>query len=212
MLLFLISGDILFKSIALACILLQAVVIVRLLIRQKKLKEGHNEKEEMAFLAEQAKKLKESELENLHLAMQLKEQELIYHTLQSADLKNVNKSIQDKMAAFQFRFQKKRDQEEFSIALAEIGRNVAPDPMGDFELLFKQMHRGFYEKLLERSTQLTKVELQVCALLRLNLSSKDIARLVNLSPASIDVTRSRVRKKLGLDSNANLTNFLIMLG
>jgi DNA-binding CsgD family transcriptional regulator len=57
---------------------------------------------------------------------------------------------------------------------------------------------------------LTHSELQICALIRLNFSSKDIARLVTLSVATIDSTRSHIRKKLNLDVKDNLTTFLMI--
>jgi len=73
------------------------------------------------------------------------------------------------------------------------------------------MHHGFYEKLLEISPQLSRSELQLCALLRMNLPSKEIASLLFLSLSTIDQKRHQIRKKLGLESNQSLNNFLINL-
>jgi DNA-binding CsgD family transcriptional regulator len=106
---------------------------------------------------------------------------------------------------------RKKDQDEFRQVISEIGFSVRSDATGDFDNLFRQMHHEFYDRLLEACPQLSKAELQVCALLRLNLSSKDIAQIISLTPASIDVTRSRIRKKLGLEPSMNLTNYLIRL-
>ncbi len=58
---------------------------------------------------------------------------------------------------------------------------------------------------------MSKTELQVCALLRLNLSSKDIARLTNLNITSVEMTRHHIRKKLKLEQGENLTAFLITI-
>ena len=91
-------------------------------------------------------------------------------------------------------------------------RDAQRDPLGYFEVSFSCMHSCFFENRLAVSTNLSKAELQICALLRLNLSSKDIARLLNLAVASIDVTRSHIRKKLGLEQNQSLTSYLIMMG
>ena len=62
-----------------------------------------------------------------------------------------------------------------------------------------------------RCSTLSRVELQVCSLLRINLSTKDIARLLNISVDSVDMNRHRIRTKLGLDPKDNLTGFLITL-
>ena len=193
-------------------LLLLAMVIYLLLIRSKRTNQKRFEAEQKMKIAEQEKKLGESAMENLRLAMLLNEQDLIYHTLQNADLNKTNQSMREKMAEFKFRFQKKRDQDQFSNLLAGMQRDAQKDPLGDFEVMFSRMHGGFFEKLLAVCPELSKAELQICALLRLNLSSKDIARLLNLAVASIDVTRSHIRKKLGLEQNQSLTSYLIMMG
>lgn len=90
-------------------------------------------------------------------------------------------------------------------------RDASKSPMNDFEVVFKQIHGGFYEKLLALSPDLTRSELQVCALLRLNLSSKGIAQIANLSPSTVVITRHHIRKKLNLDPKESLTSYLIQL-
>ncbi len=158
------------------------------------------------------KVVKEKDIENLRLEMQIKEQELVFHTLLGLDLSKLTKSISAKLEPFQIRFSKKREQEDFAQVLSEIKRDSEKDPMNNFEVLFRQMHGNYYEKLLKICPDLTRSELQLCALLRLNLSTKDIARIIHLTVASIDVTRSKIRKKLGLDQGQSLTSYLIALG
>jgi tetratricopeptide (TPR) repeat protein/DNA-binding CsgD family transcriptional regulator len=191
--------------------LVLALVITWLLSRSRRVKHLHLEAEQKMHLAEHERQISEKSIENLHLAMQLKEQELIYHTLQNADLTLLNRSIREKLSDFQLRFQKKRDQEEFNNILGEIQRDANQDPLNDFEVLFRQMHGDFYEKLMKACPDMSKAELQICALLRLNLSSKDIARLVNLTVSSVDVTRSHIRKKLALEQNQSLSGYLMKL-
>ena len=50
---------------------------------------------------------------------------------------------------------------------------------------------------------------KLCAYLRLNLNSKEIAPLMGISVRSVEVSRYRLRRKLGLDSEENLTGFLL---
>jgi len=145
----------------------------------------------------------------IQMELQMKEQDLMYHALLITEMKQVNKSIGEKLSPFQYKFPRKKDQDDFLQTLLEIIRDTARDPMEDFEAMFRQMHGGFYEKLLGCCPELTRSELQICALLRMNLSSKDMARLTNLSVSTIDVTRHRIRKKLSVDPQASLTGFLI---
>ena len=79
----------------------------------------------------------------------------------------------------------------------------------EFEVRFKQVYSTFYEKLRIDFPDLTPSELKLCALLRLNLSTKEICELSGQRPSSLDVARYRLRKKLGLsNSPVNLVTFL----
>ena len=78
----------------------------------------------------------------------------------------------------------------------------------EFEHWFRQVHTGFYSTLRENFPELSESELKVCALLRLKMSSKDIARVMNVQPPSVDIYRHRIRKKLDLTGDDNLSSFL----
>lgn len=145
------------------------------------------------------------------LEVQLKQQEMMYQSIKQADLIQINKSIRERLNPFSIKIQKKKDQEDFEKLLDEISSSANMSSLNDFDSIFKQMHGDFYEKLLLNAPDLTPAELQMCALLRINLSSKEIARLMNLSKATIDLTRHYIRQKLNLDSSQNLTSYLIVL-
>ena len=78
----------------------------------------------------------------------------------------------------------------------------------EFEHWFRQVHTGFYSTLRENFPELSESELKVCALLRLKMSSKDIARVMNVQPPSVDIYRHRIRKKMDLQGDENLASFL----
>jgi tetratricopeptide (TPR) repeat protein len=79
----------------------------------------------------------------------------------------------------------------------------------EFELRFKQVHDNFYTRLLEKCPELSHSELKLCALLKLNLSTKEISELSGQQPATIDVARYRLRKKLGISkSQVDLVSYL----
>jgi PAS domain S-box-containing protein len=81
----------------------------------------------------------------------------------------------------------------------------------EFESRFENVYESFYQKLTSLYPDLTPGERKLCALLRLNLSSKDIAALTFQNSQSIDVARYRLRKKLNLSQEENLTDFLMSL-
>lgn len=78
-----------------------------------------------------------------------------------------------------------------------------------FELHFNQIHQDFLKRLRDDFPQLTHRDIKLCAYLRLNLSSKEIAPLLNLSIRGIETSRYRIRKKMDLDQDVNLTEFIL---
>lgn len=77
---------------------------------------------------------------------------------------------------------------------------------------FDQVHSNFLKKLKEHWPDLTPTELKMAAYLRLNLTSKEIAHLMNISIRGVETGRYRLRKKLGLTSNdTSLYDFLMSM-
>lgn len=77
-----------------------------------------------------------------------------------------------------------------------------------FQDNINKINHEFMARLQEIYPDLTLNEQQICALLRLQLTTKEIATVKNISPDSVKVLRHRLRKKMKLDSNTNLTKFL----
>ncbi len=78
-----------------------------------------------------------------------------------------------------------------------------------FRANFDRIHENFFRNLHVKYPELTSNDLRFCAYLRLNLSSKDIAHLMNISLKGVEVGRYRIRKKIGLPSSKSLTEFMI---
>jgi DNA-binding response OmpR family regulator len=77
-----------------------------------------------------------------------------------------------------------------------------------FESQFRDVHTGFYERLDARHADLTPTEKKICTFLKMNLNTKEIAVLLHSTPASIEVTRSKIRKKIGLEHFQSLTEYI----
>jgi len=181
-------------------------------IREKELELTLSRQKEDALKIENAAldlAAKESEQKALEARLELQDQELIYQSLKQIYYSQLTNTIKDKLGPFQFKLSRKKDQEIFENALEEVCREASHDPLAEFEQIFLQMHRGFYEKITEINPDISRSELQLCALLRMNLPSKEIASLLFLSLSTVDQKRHQIRKKLGLESNQNLNNFLI---
>ncbi|NQV15882.1 hypothetical protein HQ531_10530 [bacterium] len=81
----------------------------------------------------------------------------------------------------------------------------------EFEKWFTEVHTDFYNILREEHQDLSQREIKVCALLRLNLLTKEIAGLLNVQPATIEIYRHRIRKKMKMDPEENLNLYLSQL-
>lgn len=93
-----------------------------------------------------------------------------------------------------------------------IDRNLADEHSWDiFESNFNDVHDYFFKKLLESYPNLTSGDLKLAAYLRMNLSSKEIAQLLNITVRSVELKRYRLRGKLTLPTEQNLNEFLIKI-
>jgi hypothetical protein len=80
-----------------------------------------------------------------------------------------------------------------------------------FEANFERAHEKFLKTLKDSYRDLTPSDLRLCAFLHMNLSSKEIAPLLGISVRGVENHRYRLRKKLNLDADGNLTDFIIRL-
>jgi len=78
-----------------------------------------------------------------------------------------------------------------------------------FEYHFDKVHGDFLSRLTIEFVDLTPGEQKLCAFLRLKMDTKEIANLMGISLRGVEVARYRLRKKLGLDKNQNLSKFIL---
>ncbi len=81
----------------------------------------------------------------------------------------------------------------------------------EFETRFNELNEGFISRLTERYPSLSPAEIRLCALLRLQMSTKEIAEMLNRSPRTIEYTRNSVRKKMDLQTGDNLVHYLLKI-
>ena len=96
-------------------------------------------------------------------------------------------------------------------------QKVINDGMSDerdwnlFESSFNEAHESFFKKLKAQHPDLVPNDLKLCAYLRMNMSSKEMASLLNISLRGVEIRRYRLRKKLNLEHDKNLVEFLMEL-
>ena len=97
----------------------------------------------------------------------------------------------------------------FNYIVGKIDENISnQDDWQIFETNFERAHEQFFAKIKEKYPDLTSGDLRLCAYLRMNLSSKEIAPLLAISVRGVENHRYRLRKKLGLDHDDMLSDII----
>ncbi len=96
--------------------------------------------------------------------------------------------------------------------IKNIDQNLIEDDSWDqFAIHFDQVHGDFFKKLAQRDFKLTPQETKLAAYLRMNMSSKEIANLMNISVRGVELARYRLRKKIQLERDQNLVEYLMSI-
>ncbi len=94
--------------------------------------------------------------------------------------------------------------------LKMVNKHLAHDnSWNDFDLYFESINKNFYTRLKQTYPDISANDLKICALIKLNLSIKEMASILNISPDSVKTARYRLRKKLQLATEDNLTDFIL---
>ena len=91
-----------------------------------------------------------------------------------------------------------------------ISKNInESDSWTAFKDAFDNADKDFLKKIKQTHPLLTPNDLRMCAYLRLNLSSKEIAPLLNISVRSVEIKRYRLRKKMDLQHEQGLVEYIL---
>lgn len=149
--------------------------------------------------------------ENLKSELEFKNQELTsftYHLVNKNELINEIKSALQKLEK-KFQDLPEIKKEIKSVyKLTEQNSNIDQD-WENFVQSFDQVHANFFKRLTDEFGDLSPNDYKMCTYLRMNLTSKEIASLMNISIRSVETNRYRLRKKLGLEPETNLVQFLM---
>ena len=155
-------------------------------------------------------KANELERQNLEQAVEIKNQELTTNVLYLVQKNELISGIIKKLYDLKIVLTgEKAEAVGYIISELKIGLNTGN--WEEFEMRFQQVNSEFYTRLSDRYPQLTPNERRLCALLRLNMSTKEIMAMTGQNAKSVEMARHRLRKKLDIEQADNLVNFFMKI-
>lgn len=152
-----------------------------------------------------------SENQALHNAVEMKRQEVMNVALSIVEQRDYLESLNNMVVTLT----KTDDIQEKERIIAELRsslqQRLSYDRDVDSQYFYAQaesLHEDFNAKLSENFPNMTQQERRLATLLRLGFSSKYIATLMNITPKSVEISRYRLRQKLGLSKGDNLVNYI----
>ena len=152
-----------------------------------------------------------SENQALHNAVEMKRQEVMNVALSIVEQREFLESLRETVK----KLEKAEDDKERDRLIAELSSSIKQrlsyESDVDSQYFYAQaesLHEDFNAKLSENFPNLTQQEKRLATLLRLGFSSKYIATLMNITSKSVEISRYRLRQKLGLKKGDNLVNFI----
>ncbi|EAY26546.1 tetratricopeptide repeat protein [Microscilla marina] len=155
------------------------------------------------------KLLKEQQLQS---QLEAKSKELTSHALHVIQKNKMLEELKDKLRTLKQQHKKGELTDvgkQIQQVINRINYSFSQDKdWKDFKKVFEEVHQDFFVKLQRQHPGLTPAETRLCALLKLNLSSKDISTIMGISTDSLRIARYRLRKKLQLPKEVKLHNFV----
>lgn len=161
----------------------------------------------------QRSKAKKRVIENELLVKQLEEKnkELTSNAIQMLKTKEFIQSTHKELNQLEIRDDKSASKKMLSKIIADLKKGTQNFDEKEFEKILIETDGEFYRRLLKKIPNLSKNEIRLCTFLKMNLSSKEISGITQQSVHSIDMARSRLRKKLELNPETNIASFLMQL-
>lgn len=173
-------------------------------LRQKQLLEETKKDLELKALAIEKENV---ELRNTNLRNDIdaRNRELATSTMNMITKNKTLTTIKEKLIAL-------NSSSNLDAIIKEIDKNISSkEDWNFFETAFNHADKDFFKKVKKAHPELTTNDLKLCVYLRLNMTSKEIAPLLNISHRSVEIKRYRLRKKINLDKSVNLNNYFMNL-
>lgn len=213
---------------SLIAFILYGVAIILLLIlfgwilkRRFEVAKRRNEKEQEEVFRRKEEKLQKEALESekqvirirnekLREEMKLKDKELANATMQTLHKNEMLIKLRDELKKLAVLSNDETHKYEVKYLVRKINKEIDNENQWKiFETQFENVHEEFLKRLKTTYPDLTPRELKLCAYLRMNNSSKEISLLMNISTRGVEISRYRLRKKLDISRETNLTDFIM---
>lgn len=176
-----------------------------------------NEQNQEIYLAQ--KELMESELrmkkmeeENLKQELETSSRELSSHILHLIQKNEVMEEIRTGLTEI-IRDDRRDQKKQLRQLLSKINFSFSQDDYwSEFRLIFDKVHASFFTDLKQHCPDLTPSEIRLLALVKMDLESADMAKLLGVTQESLRVMRYRVKKKMRIEAGDSLQQFIRQLG
>lgn len=182
--------------------------------------QGEHEAEQQKLLYEHQLELEKSEKqiaqlknEKLQTQIESKNSELATNAMSLVQKSELLSRIKEELIILKDKTEPAKNSKEFKKVISTINKELEINNDWDqFAVHFDEVHKNFLTLLKRNYPALTSSELKLCAYLRLNLTSKEIAQLMSISIRGVETSRYRIRKKFGLSGDQNLFDLLFNIG
>ena len=152
----------------------------------------------------------EIENERLTFELDLKKRELTTHTLHIIQKNELLENLQSKVTELKQKDVNHGSSYNQITRLINTNRLIERD-WGNFKSVFEQVHPDFFTKLKSLYANISANELRMAAMMKMNLNTKEMASILNITPESVKKARYRMRKKFDLVAESNVQEYLIKL-
>lgn len=204
-------------KLAILLVVVFLVIMGGLMVSRQRLKIKKNkeliEEREKAYQAEH--QLMQAEIDkqqlsekNLHAEIKSKSKELTTHTLHAITKNQILEELKTDLLEI-LKDDSTRHKKDLKKIVRKIDTNFQRDEeWAHFTKMFTKVHESFYDHLSEQFPDLTLSEKRLASLIKLNISSRDIATIMAISPDSLRIARYRLRKKMNIEREVKLESFI----
>lgn len=161
-----------------------------------------------AVIREQEEIIQKEKEEHLKSELEHKNRELVTRAMTLTQYQEDKKVLIENLKQIKSVRKGDEDANQIDSLIHKLEISTSSDAWEDFRLSFENVYSAFYKSLSKEFPNLTSNELKLCALLKLNLNTKDIASLTCREVRSVESARNRLRKHMKLQPEVNLVAFL----
>jgi len=161
---------------------------------------------DLETIAEHKEEIKQKEIDRLNENLLFKERELTSKTIFITQKNNLLQRLISEFDSIET--EPEKAQVKLVQLQQELKMELSPNAWKEFEAQFNEVHPGFQLRLREKFPDLSPSERRLCTFLHLDMNNREIAALTGQTPKSLEVARARIRKKMNLNREENLANFI----